>query len=457
MRTHASRNASLAAAAAALAFAPLDAWAYLDPGTGSMLLSVVVGLVSSAYFVARKLPSMIRSLVYRVSGRKDDLARNRIAVYSESKSYWTTWRPVLLALARRGAAVTYFTSAENDPVFDEAFQKECRGLVTARFIGTGNAAYTALGFLEADVFVLTTPGVDVLQIRRSPGVRRYAHVVHALGDIHTYKLYSFDYYDAVLCSGAAQARSLRALERIRGTAAKALPLVGCPYLDGLVERAKTLSGEPEKNTVIVAPTWGRNGMLTRCGSLVPRLLAEAGLHVILRPHPQSFISDKDVISAVEKDLAKFPNVEWDRNPDGFATLSRASVMVSDVSGVIFDFAFVFLRPVITIGDGPLRDGFEAWEIPHPAWETAAMDELGRRIRPGDEASVAQAVRALMEDDGSRRERILALREENAVNFGRAGEAVADEILRIEAAVSGASGDSKASGAVPAAAREMRHA
>ena len=198
-------------------------------------------------------------------------------------------------------------------------------------------------------------------------------------------------------------------------------------------------------------------MLTRCGSLVPRLLAEAGLHVILRPHPQSFISDKDVISAVEKDLAKFPNVEWDRNPDGFATLSRASVMVSDVSGVIFDFAFVFLRPVITIGDGPLRDGFEAWEIPHPAWETAAMNELGRRIRPGDEASVAQAVRALMEDDGSRRERILALREENAVNFGRAGEAVADEILRIEAAVSGASGDSKASGAVPAAAREMRHA
>ena len=41
---------------AILAYQPINAWAYLDPGTGSMLLSVVVGLVSSAYFLIRRLP-----------------------------------------------------------------------------------------------------------------------------------------------------------------------------------------------------------------------------------------------------------------------------------------------------------------------------------------------------------------------------------------------------------------
>ena len=131
--------------AAAVVLAPADAWAYLDPGTGSMLLSVVVGLVSSAYFVARKLPSVIRSLIYRATGRKDDLKKNKIVIYSESKSYWSTWRPVLMALVKRGVPVTYLTSAENDPVFDVDDVK-FKSLVTARFIGTGNTAYTALGF-----------------------------------------------------------------------------------------------------------------------------------------------------------------------------------------------------------------------------------------------------------------------------------------------------------------------
>ena len=427
---------ALVAAVAAFVAAPAEAWAYLDPGTGSMLLSVIVGLVSSAYFVARKLPSVIRSLIYRATGRKDDLKKNKIVIYSESASYWSTWRPVLEALVQRDVAVTYLTSAEKDPVFaveDEKFKR----LVTSRFIGTGNTAYTALGFLEADIFVLTTPGIDVLQIRRSPGVKRYVHVVHALGDVHTYKLFSFDYYDAVFCSGEGQVKSLRALESLRKTPAKALPLVGCPYLDGLMARREQMNPKAEANTVIVAPTWGRNGMLTRCGALVPKLLAQAGFHVILRPHPQSFISDKEVMAKVEADLQGVDNIEWDRNPDGFASLSRAAVMVSDVSGVIFDFAFVFLRPVVTIGDGPMKDGFEAWDCPHPAWETAAMEELGRRIRPGEEAAVAETVKALMANAADRGARIRELREKNAVNFGHAGTAVAEQLIAMEAELSGA--------------------
>ena len=44
---------------------PQAAHAYLDPGTGSMLLSVFVGLVSGVYFVIRKLPSTLRSLFFQ--------------------------------------------------------------------------------------------------------------------------------------------------------------------------------------------------------------------------------------------------------------------------------------------------------------------------------------------------------------------------------------------------------
>lgn len=204
---------------------------------------------------------------------------------------------MLEALHQRGVKCTYLTSDENDPVFNAGLDDTVR----SKYIGKGNTAYTALSFLEADVFALTTPGIDVLQIRRSPGVKKYVHIVHAVGDIHTYKFYSFDYYDAVFCSGPGQAESLRRLEELRGTSRKDLPLLGCPYLDVYAARAEQV-GVPEPRTILVAPTWGRNGLLTRTGSLVPKLLASAGYHVILRPHPQSFISDREVMERVAADL-----------------------------------------------------------------------------------------------------------------------------------------------------------
>ena len=69
---------------AALVYAPMNAWAYLDPGTGSMLLSVLIGLTSSGYFLIRKLPGMIRSAFFKLNGKKDDLKNNSIVFYAES-------------------------------------------------------------------------------------------------------------------------------------------------------------------------------------------------------------------------------------------------------------------------------------------------------------------------------------------------------------------------------------
>ena len=407
---------------------PIDAWAYLDPGTGSMLLSVLVGLVSSAYFLLRRLPAIMRAFFFRLAGKKDDLKGNGIVFYSEGRAYWSTFRPVLLALVKRRVSVTFLTSDPEDPVFGAS---ELSPFVHARFIGKGNTAYTALGFLEADVFVLTTPGIDVLQIKRSPGVKRYIHIVHAVGDIHTYKFYSFDYYDAVYCACSGQAESLRALESIRKTKAKELPLLGCAYLDGLVQRQKEEHLRPEEKTVLVAPTWGKNGLLTKTGARVPLLLAKAGFHVILRPHPQSFVSDKAVMEEVLKAIEGNAAIELDRNPDGFVSLSRAGAMVSDISGVIFDYAFVFLRPVVAVGPGPVKEGFEAWEIPHPAWEQEILPKIGERVLEADEATLLAALRRVMNAKDALKERIRSIRDAHIIHFGCAADPIAQALIEEE--------------------------
>ena len=131
---------------------PQAAYAYLDPGTGSMLLSVFVGLISGAYFVIRKLPSTLRSLFFRLTGKTDALKHNTLTFYAESAAYWSTFKPILAGLETLGVESSYLTSDEKDPVFTSGFK-----CVHPRYIGKSNTAYTALGFLQTKVFVLTTP------------------------------------------------------------------------------------------------------------------------------------------------------------------------------------------------------------------------------------------------------------------------------------------------------------
>lgn len=423
-------NAKIPVALALLLLAlPSPAYAYLDPGTGSMLLSVFIGLLSAGWFMVRKIPDVFRGLVFKATGKAGFLERKHIVIYGESANYWGTFRPLLEEFGRRGVAVEYLTSTEDDPCFTAPLP-DC---VTCRYIGKGNAAYTALNFLKADALVLTTPGVGVLQIRRSKGVGKYIHVLHSVGDIHYYKLFPFDYYDAVICNGEYQIKSLRYLEALRGTKAKELPIAGVPYLDGLVARRDALGeNTPDPNCVLIAPTWGKLSMFNRYGSAVPRILAEAGFDVILRPHPQSYISDIKLMEQMEIELSGYRNITWDKNPDGFASLRRAAVMISDYSTVIFDFAFVFFRPVITLYDDN-RDpgGFEAFDLPHTRWNTTVLKDIGIPLTAPDLEELPTLVRRLAKEN-EWPDRIRQVRDANVANFGCAAGPVVDAILTLTA-------------------------
>ncbi len=69
--------------------------------------------------------------------------------------------------------------------------------------------------LTADVCLMTTPGINVYQLKRSKGVKHYAHVLHAASDATMYRLFGIDYFDSILLSGDYQKKDIRLLEEIR--------------------------------------------------------------------------------------------------------------------------------------------------------------------------------------------------------------------------------------------------
>jgi CDP-glycerol:poly(glycerophosphate) glycerophosphotransferase len=411
------------------------AFAYLDPGSGSMLVAGLVGLVASLLFFLKGLYYKSKRTILNVFGKKAkaDGARHQLVFYSEGRQYWNTFRPLIEELANRNEKCVYLTSDEGDPGL--LYSSES---VDTQYVGCGTKAYAYLTVLEADVCAMTTPGIDVLQIKRSKGVTHYAHLIHAPTDIGTYKQYSFDYYDSILISGGHQYASIRKLEELRGSREKHLPKIGCLYYDEMQRQLNEfgpITRAPGPITVLVAPTWGLNGLLGRFGARILVPLLEKKWNVILRPHPQSYISEREMLDGLRDAVRPYSNLKWDEEKDGTESMIRTDAMVSDLSGMAFDFAFLFEKPVITMKSAFNKLGLEAADLPWDPWELTVLDVIGQRVEEVELETLPEIIEQEL-GKSDRRENIRRLRDQSVANFGCAAKHVADELLRIRDEIRG---------------------
>ena len=329
--------------------------AYIDPATGSMLFSALIGILASSYFLVKQLIMKLK-FFSRSSGEKKD--SHSIVLYSEGAQYWNVFKPLLDGLIARGENCAYLTADEKDPGL-----KYESALVETKFIGSGNKAYMRLNMLEADVCVTTTPGLDVLQFKRSKRVKHYSHILHSLNNTSTYRLFGLDYYDSVLLNGPHQIGIIRELEDLRNTRVKKLSVVGSTYLDRLSEKVETLPARVDKSfTILVSPSWGPNGLLSKYGMELLKPLAKSGIKLILRPHPQSSISEKKLLDTLKEELKEYNNVEWDFEKENILSMSRSDVMISDFSSIMFDYIFLFSKPVAVFNFSMDPRGFDLSDI-----------------------------------------------------------------------------------------------
>jgi hypothetical protein len=403
--------------------------AYIDPGTGSMLFSLLTGLTVTIFFFLKNLILKIKSGIFSGKAVKTQSGRYTLVIYSEGKQYWNVFKPIVEELARQKIPAVYYTSGEDDPGLS-FFAPE----VHAEYIGKGNAAYRFLNFLEADICLLTTPGLDVFQLKRSPGVRHYVHILHMVTDATTYRLFGIDYYDSVFLTGEYQKKDIRTLEEKRGLPAKNLFVTGCTYLDVMGDH---LTGLPDKGpgntkTVLVAPSWGQNGILIRYGLRMLIPLAESSYHVIIRPHPQSMISEKDQVEKLQSALERYSNVEWNFDPENLVALSRADILISEFSGIIFDYAFLFGRPVIYPRFDFDKRPYDMADIEEEAWTFRAVKKLGFPLREESFVEIEKILDGLLNAGKERKDIIGSLRDEAYMYPGEAGKRTVEALNSIRA-------------------------
>jgi hypothetical protein len=161
--------------------------------------------------------------------------------------------------------------------------------------------------------------------------------------------------------------------------------VGCPktddLFDGTFERDEVLRslGLPaDRPTVLYAPTWEKEASLEQRGERIVSALSELEINLLVKPHPLT-IADrtdpflienghggKDWTHILEGWERRCSNLRWVRDPYANPYLVAADLLVSEGSGVAFEYVLLD-KPIIFI-DTPL------------VYERYGIDNLHHRLR-----------------------------------------------------------------------------
>lgn len=396
---------------------------YIDPGTGSLLFSALFGIIGTLFFLSKALIIKLKNFSFTNVNKKDknSKTKSKIIIYGEDKRYYNVFKPIIEELINLEIPITYYSSSEDDPIFEIK-----NDLLHSEFIGTGNKAYAKLNFIETDICLMTTPNLDVFQLKKSKGVKKYVHIMHAPSEAALYCLYSLDFFDAVLLNGKNQIDDIRELENLRKTKIKELDIIGSTYLDEL-EKKKEIAEikskfkkNNDKRTVLIAPSWGINGLLTRFGDKLIDAILGNDFYCIVRPHPQSLIVEKELIEKLKDKYKDNKNLEWDFDVDNILSLSRADVMLSDFSGVIFDYAFLFEKPAIIPSFTFDKRGTDAIELKDETWTLKTLPKISVSLDENNFSEIANIVSETINNE-TIKENILKVKEEAYMYRGEAGK------------------------------------
>ena len=397
---------------------------YIDPGTGSMLFSLFIGVAAAASFGLRAL---YLKLKFVFSGGKSDSATTSknipFVIFSDHKRYWNVFKPICDEFEKRGIDAVFYTASPDDPALTTDYNH-----IKTEYLGENNKPYARLNMLNADILLATTPGLGIYQWKRSKGVKCYVHIPHSISDFAGYRMFALDHYDSVIASGENQLPSMRKLEKLRPSIKeKEFTVVGSTYLDSMKKQLDSVGklNQNEKKVVLVAPTWGKSGILSRFGEKLLSQLAKTDFTVVVRPHPQSVVSEQNILKPLQE---KFSQFEWNFDNNNFNILNRADIMITDFSGVIFDYTLVFDKPVIYTDTNFDSLPYDADWLNEPLWEFTVLPKIGIPLKEEQFSNIAEIISKAISSEklkeGRNEVRNLAWQ-----NKGKAAESAVDFLLK----------------------------
>ena len=291
-----------------------------------------------------------------------------------------------------------------------------------------------MAFLNARVCLMTVADLEYFSLRRSAYPVHYVYVFHALVSTHMmYREGAFDHYDSILCVGPHQVDEIRERERQELLPPKYLVEAGYYPVERIYARYQhewARENSSVQKTVLIAPSWGEQNIFETVGEVLIRSLLQKGYRVVIRPHPELMRRKPQVIKTLQHAFADNTCFGLDTSDSADTALVNADVLVTDSSGITFEYAFGTERPILFIDVPPKIKNSHYKKLGMEPIELALRKDLGIILSPHEIVHVGRAVESLIAARDSYWRRIITLRSQYMYAFGNASKIGAEYIMSL---------------------------
>ena len=375
-----------------------------------------------------------------------DYEGKQVVFYSEKNGFYKYFKDVIEGILEGSDVVIhYITSDPEDEVFklaDDRFR--------VYYIGE-NKLIVLMMKMDADMVVLTTPDLQKYHIKRSM-VRddiEYVYMDHAVASANlTLRKHALDAFDTVFVTNERMAMEMRAMEKAYGLPGKKLVKYGYALIDNMIaaygtsqsasdaDRGQTASGSGEgqkaserRPEILIAPSWQTDNIMDLCVEEVLDRLGSGDYHVIVRPHPQYVRHFEDKLNFLSKKYAENPCIEFQLDFSSNKTVFDADVLITDWSGIAYEYAFTTLKPVLFINTPMKVMNPDYKEIDVVPFDIEARDQVGISVDPDSLDELPGMVQRLLTEKIYSAESLRSVRDKYLYNVGKSAEVGTRYILR----------------------------
>ena len=368
------------------------------------------------------------------------IAGKHVVFYSEKSGFYKYYKDIIAELLKRSNLIIhYITNDPYDVIFEVAKQQP---RIKPYYIGIKKLNILMM-LLETDMFICTTPELGKYYLKRSYVKKdiEYVYAPHdTMSSFYGFKEGAFDNFDTILCVGEHFKNETRKTEEVYKLKPKTLVEFGFPLADYLAkmgeeENARRANSKVGVKKILVAPSWQEDNIMDSCIDNIVSGLYGDEYKIIVRPHPEYI---KRYRPRLEKIIDKYK--DYDKNKLVFETdfsanesVYSSDVLITDWSGIGPEFCFATKRPAIFINTKE-KCGNPNWEkIGMTPVEISLRKELGISLEKEETVNIKAAVKDLIENGESYKQKITDIYDKFLYNHGTAAEAGAKYLLRSLAA------------------------
>lgn len=271
--------------------------------------------------------------------------------------------------------------------------------------------------MDAKCFVFTMPDLNTYHLKKSKHTKEYIYLFHAFSSTHLqYNEAAFDEYDTIFCVGPHHVNEIETREKQYQLPHKKLLPIGYPRMDIVYQKYQSYQKQFKQKTILIAPTWSMASLFENGIQQLLEALAPTDYRVVVRPHPEFLKRRKTLADSVKNYVYTQPNFIWENQLLKEDSLYEADLLITDHSGIAFEYAFGTERPVLFV-DTPLKEHNKNWrDLNLEPIELQLRNKVGVDIALNELNNILPIIEDLLKNADNWRETLRTIRDKHVFHW-----------------------------------------